>query len=71
MYNLSGFEILYKSINIIRYVLKFGYMRCSGLRWKVCKVLWAFSHICSRHGGAKKVKMSRVLSVKIDEKRSI
>ena len=37
MYNLSGFETLYKSIDIVRYVLKFGYMRCSGLRWKVCE----------------------------------
>ena len=35
VYNLPGFEILSKSINMVRYVLKFGYMRCSGLRCKV------------------------------------
>ena len=35
MYNLPGFEILSKSINMVRYVFKFGYVRCAGLRCKV------------------------------------
>ena len=42
VYNLSGFEILSQSINKVRYVLKFGYMRCSGLRWKVCEGFLGF-----------------------------
>ena len=37
VYNLPGFEILSKSINMVRYVFKFGYMRCSGLRCQVCE----------------------------------
>ena len=37
MNNLPGFEILSKSINMVRYVFKFGYMRFSGLRCKVCE----------------------------------
>ena len=36
VYNLPGFEILCKSINMVRYVFKFSYMRCSGLCWKMC-----------------------------------
>ena len=47
MYNLPGLEILSKSINMVQCVFKFGYMRCSGLRCKVCE---GFVKVIARFG---------------------
>ena len=55
MTNCQHFETLSKSIRMVR-----NYQAFVG---KCVKVLWVYRYICSRHGGAKKVKMSRFLFV--------
>ena len=42
VYNLPGFETLSKSRDMVRYVLKIGNMKFSGLRCKVCEGFVSF-----------------------------